>query len=372
METISLASGATYFNTPEPARQAAIAALDQHKTFYTEAAGTPGLRQAIARRYLDHNQRQVDAAHILVTPGTKQALYTVLQAILRPGDEVLVPAPNWGGLHQVLELLGARLVLLPTALADNYALDPGKLREHLSPKTRLFLFSNPCNPTGRRYSLEELASLVQVTQVFPELYLLSDEVYDLVTYGERVPSLLELPDPHHRHIVVNGFSKSFAMTGWRIGYAVLPPALVQPCAHFQQVTYAGVSEFVQDAALAILENYASLLPPFLEQLRENKSLMTQFLVSRGILFYPPDAAYYVFPDLAPYLSAELPTTLDLAGWLQEHYQLEILAGDLFGAPGFARLSFGIEKKQLQQALQRLGQALDELQDKRTQPASQIK
>ncbi|MGV3639875.1 MAG: aminotransferase class I/II-fold pyridoxal phosphate-dependent enzyme, partial [Adhaeribacter sp.] len=140
MENISLASGATYFNTPEAARQAAVAALDQHKTFYTEAAGTPGLRQAIANRYAQHNQTHVDAASILVTPGTKQALYNVLQAILRPGDEVLVPAPNWGGLHQVLELLGARLVALPTALADNYALQPEKLQQHLNAKTRLFLF----------------------------------------------------------------------------------------------------------------------------------------------------------------------------------------------------------------------------------------
>ncbi|MGV3504169.1 MAG: pyridoxal phosphate-dependent aminotransferase [Adhaeribacter sp.] len=372
MENISLASGATYFHTPEPARQAAIAALDQHKTFYTAAAGTPGLRQAIARRYLDHNQVSLDAANILITPGTKQALYTVLQAILRPGDEVLVPVPNWGGLHQVLELLGAKLVALPTALADNYALQPEKLQQLLSHKTRLFLFSNPCNPTCRRYSREELEALLAITSQYPELYIMSDEVYDLVTFGEKVPSLLELPDPNQRHIVVNGFSKSFAMTGWRIGYAVLPPSLLPSCVHFQQVMYAGVSEFVQEAAQAIMENYAALLPLFMEKLRENKDLASKFLVARGILFYPPEAGYYVFPDLAPYLSEELPTTLDLAAWLEQHYHLEILAGDLFGAPGFARLSFGIEKTQLQEALQRLGQALDELQRLAKPAPAQIK
>ena len=167
MEPISLASGATYFHTPEPASQAAIAAIQNHKTFYGEVAGTSVLREAIAGRYRHHNQAPVDPENILVTPGTKQALYNVLRAILRPGDEVLVPAPNWFGLHQVLETLDARLVLVPTVLSDNFALRPEKLRELMSARTRLFLFSNPCNPTGRRYSLEELQSwkLVRVSHV---------------------------------------------------------------------------------------------------------------------------------------------------------------------------------------------------------------
>ena len=371
METISLASGATYFHTPEPASQAAIAAIQNHKTFYGEVAGTSALREAIAGRYRHHNQAQVDPENILITPGTKQALYNVLRAILRPGDEVLVPAPNWFGLHQVLETLDARLVLVPTVLSDNFALRPEKLRELMSARSRLFLFSNPCNPTGRRYSLEELQNLMEVTATYPELYVLSDEVYDLLAYGERVPSLLELPDPQGRHIVVNGFSKSFGMTGWRIGYVVTPAALRQPCRQFQQATYSGVSEFVQEAALVLMRDYGHLLPPMLKILREHKAIMTQFLAARGILFFSPDAAYYVFPDLSRYLREDIPTITQLAAWLQTHYALEILPGDLFGAPGFARLSFGIEKSRLHEALHRLGQALEKLRGKKPAARQQL-
>jgi aspartate aminotransferase len=371
MELISLASGATYFNTPEPASQAAIAAIQHHKTFYGEVAGTSVLREAIAKRYLQHNQAQVSPENILITPGTKQALYNVLRAILQPGDEVLIPAPNWFGLHQILEPLGARLVQVPTVLSDSYALQPQKLQELISPRTRLFLFSNPCNPTGRRYSLEELQSLLQVTRKHPHLYVLADEVYDLLTFGERVPSLLELPDPQGRHIVVNGFSKSFAMTGWRIGYLITPADLSQPCRQFQEVTFSGVSEFVQEAALALMQGYRQILPPMLEILRANKMLMTQFLTGRGILFFSPDAAYYVFPDLSRYLKEELPTITQLAAWLKTHYALEILPGDLFGAPGFARLSFGIDKGQLQEALHRLGQALEALRSKIPAPQAEL-
>jgi aspartate aminotransferase len=371
MELISLASGATYFNSPEPARQAAIAAIQHHKTFYGEVAGTRVLREAIANRYQQHNQVQVNPENILITPGTQQALYNVLRAILHPGDEVLIPAPNWFGLHQLLEPLGARLVLVPTVLSDSYALRPKKLQELISPHTRLFLFSNPCNPTGRRYSLEELQNLLLVTRKYPDLYVLADEVYDLVTFGERVPSLLELPDPHGRHIVVNGFSKSFAMTGWRIGYLITPFALSQPCQQFQQVTYSGVSEFVQEAALAVMQDYGQILAPMVEILRENKVIMTQFLAARGILFFSPDAAYYVFPDLSRYLTEMIPTITQLAAWLKAQYALEILPGDLFGAPGFARLSFGIEKGRLQEALHRLALALEALRGKKPAPHPEL-
>jgi aspartate aminotransferase len=363
MEMISLASGATYFNTPEPARQAAIAAIQNNKTFYADVAGTRALREAIVQRYQQHNQARVDPDNILVTPGTKQALYNVLRAILKPGDEVVIPAPNWFGLHQVMEPLGVKLLLMPTSLADNYALRPGKLKELISPNTRLFIFSNPCNPTGRRYSPEEVEALLQVTRKHPDLYVLSDEVYDLVFYGERVPSLLEMDDPHQQHIVVNGFSKSFAMTGWRIGYVITPPSLREVCRQFQQATYSGVPEFVQEAAQVLVQHQATLLPPLLEILRENKMVMSHFLTARGILYYSPDGAYYTFPDLARYLTDALPTVTQLAAWLKERYGLEILPGDLFGAPGFARLSFGIEKERLQQALHRLGQALDALKGK---------
>lgn len=360
METISLASGAAYFNTPAVASQAAISAIQQHHTFYGQTAGTAGLRRVIAQRYQQYNYTAVSFDQIMITPGTKQALYNILHTILKPGDEVIIPAPNWFGLHQVLKQVQAKLILIPTTPADNYAIRPETLKQYITPRTRLFLFSNPCNPTGRIYNAPEIKSWLAVLAQFPPIYILADEIYDLVTYGERVPSLTEFPDPHQQHIVVNGFSKAFAMSGWRIGYLFTPPRLYQACVDFQQATFSGVSEFVQAAALAVMQQPKLVLAPMLKVFGQNKAIISEFLQEQYIPFFPPQGAYYVFPDLSAYLQKHIKTTTELAQYLEEKYALQILPGDLFGAAGYARLSFAIEPEKLPEALRRLNMAFQEL------------
>jgi len=360
MEKISLASGASYFLTPEPGSLAAVKAIQEHKTYYGLTEGTIALREAIAQRYRQVNKAVVSPDQILITPGTKQALFNVLSNILKPGDEVIVPMPNWFGLHQVLQTLQAQIILWPINPDNNYQLLPADLEKLITSKTRLLLISNPCNPTGRVYPEQEIQALLDVLEQHPHIYLLSDEIYDLVTYGKTIPSLAQFPDQHQRYLVVNGFSKAFAMSGWRIGYLITPPTLYAPCVAFQQTTFSGVSEFVQAAAQAVMADRNNVLPPMLAILSQQRAQILKFLEHHQIPVFRPEAAYYVFPDLSMFLSEAIPTTIALNEYLQENYALEILPGDYFGAPGYARLSFALPADKLNTALERLVGAFEQL------------
>ena len=360
MDHISFASGATYFNTPAVASEAAITAIQHHQTFYGPTAGTPALQEAIADRYRIYNNVTISPDNILITPGTKQALYNVLHTVLQPGDEVIIPAPNWFGLHEVLEQVEAKLVILPTDVKDNYNIPPALLQQYITPRTRLFLYCNPNNPTGRIYSKSEINSWLQVLNQYPDIYVLADEIYDLIVYEGKVTSLLEFPDENQQYVVVNGFSKSFAMSGWRIGYLVTPAALFEPCLHFQGATLSGISEFVQAAAQAAIEQASSILPDFLQILQQNKDKMSQVFTRRKIPFLSPQAAYYLFPDLSAFLHSEINTTLKLVSFLKENYALEIMPGEYFGAPGFARFSFALAPEKLEMGLDRLQRTLQTL------------
>ena len=360
MEQISFASGATYFNTPAAASEAAIQAIRQNQTFYGPTAGTPALRKAIANRYQQYNSISISPENILITPGTKQALFNVAHTLLKPGDEVIIPAPNWFGLHEVLEQVGAKLVILPTSMKDNYAIPPEVLRRYISPRTRLFLYSNPNNPTGRIYSKSEISSWLEVIASFPDVYVLADEIYDLVVYNNKVPSLLEFPDENQKHVVVNGFSKAFAMSGWRIGYLFTPATLIPKCLHFQQATISGVSVFVQAAAQEVIRHAPYIIPDFQQILRQNKDKMGQVFTRLNLAFYNPQAAYYFFPNLTAFLNGEIDTTKKLGNFLNENYALEIMPGEYFGAPGYARFSFALKPEKLEQGLTRLQKAFQTL------------
>lgn len=358
MESISLASGATYFPSPDSAGQAAITAIRNNKTYYGLAQGTVALREALANRYLEQNQTTLSPEQILITPGTKMALFNILSQLIKPGDEVILPVPNWFGLQLILEQLLAVPVYLPTFPENNYDLDLENLETLITPRTRLFLFCNPCNPTGRVYTTEEVQAVLDVLNPYPEIYILSDEIYDFVTYGKRVPSLCEFEDPAQRHIVVNGFSKSFAMSGWRIGYLIMPLPLVKSCVQFQDTIYSGVSEFVQEAALQTVLNLNTILPPMLEVLAQNKAILKDFLTELQVPFFEPEAAYYIFPDLSEYLKGDIHTGLRLCEYLCDEFKVEIRPGEYFGAPGFARISFALEPIQLATALERLRAGLE--------------
>lgn len=364
MEVISLAVGSTYFRSPEAATSAAVEALHDGKTYYGPAQGTPELRKTISQKYKAAGVAATPE-QVLITPGTKQALYNLFTILLRQGDEVVVPTPAWFGFHELMKYSNGSLVPLPTKLEEDYRLTPEMLRATLTERTRILLLTNPGNPTGRVYSQAELEALLEVTNAFPNLYVLSDEIYDLVTYGSPVVSLLSCKGAKAaRTIVVNGFSKSFAMSGWRLGFILGPEELITKCTDFQSATMAGVSEFVQDAAQAALESQEQALPQMQEVLTHNRTIMQKGLDAiPEVRYYLPDGAYYFFPDLSHYLNRTsitgeiIQTSTDLCRYLRACYNLELASGDNFGAPGHVRMSFAVETPHLQDAMQRLRQGL---------------
>ncbi|WP_266205450.1 pyridoxal phosphate-dependent aminotransferase [Pontibacter kalidii] len=364
MEVISLAAGSSYFRSPEAATEAAIAALQNGKTSYGPTAGTPSLRKTISQKY-KADGIVVHPEQVLVTPGAKQALYNLFTVLLKEGDEVVVPTPAWFGFQELLRYSPATGIALPTSISEGYKLTPDMLRSTLTHRTRILLLTNPGNPTGRMYTKPELEALLEVVNEFPNLYLISDEIYDLVTYGRPFTSILSCQGAKAaRTIVVNGFSKSFAMSGWRLGFILGPESVLRRCIDFQQATLSGVSVFVQDAAEAALKARARELPPMQEVLAKNREIMQKGLDAiPHVSYYLPDGAYYFFPDLSYYLNYTsitgevLKTTPDLCRYLRGCYNLELAPGDNFGAPGHVRMSFAIEPNRLQEAMQRLRQGL---------------
>ncbi|WP_299821689.1 aminotransferase class I/II-fold pyridoxal phosphate-dependent enzyme [uncultured Pontibacter sp.] len=364
MDLISLASGASYFASPAMATAAAIAALQAGHTSYGPTEGTPGLRQAVSQKYKSMGQ-DVEPEQVMITPGSKQALFNLFTVLLRQGDEVVVPTPAWFGFHELMKYSCGTLVPLPTKQEEGYTLTPDMLRQALNENSRILLLTNPGNPTGRIYTKEELEALLQVTKQFPNLYIISDEIYDHITYSQPYTSLLSCMGAKKENtILVNGFSKNFAMSGWRIGYILGPQELVNKCIDFQASTFSGVSVFLQEAAQATLEQSDNALKQMLPVLSENRHLMADALDSMaGVSYHLPDGAYYFFPDFSACLQKKTPqgkllqSSMDLANYLQENYKLSIAPGENFGAPGHARLSFAVEKNKLQEAMERLNDAL---------------
>lgn len=361
-DLISLASGYGSFAVPPAAAEAAIRVIQAGPLPVGEASGLPALRQALADQYQRPSPAAaVSASQVLVTPGAKSALFALLSTLLRPHDEVLLPTPNWFGFTQLIERVGGQARFLPLASEDNYALTPAALEATITPRTRILLLSNPNNPTGRVYNRNELAALLEVTQRYPDLYVVSDEIYNLITFGlEPVPSLLEFPDPQERHVVVNGFSKSLALIGWGVGYLVAPAAVAAACAAWQFATSVVVPAPNQHAALAATQQARSIAASLLEQLQPTReALLTGLARFPEVVPGQPDGTYYAFPDLRAYLSPAVPPATAAAELTAKFRQagVDMVDGTSCGAPGFFRMSYAVPEPVLHEALHRMSRVL---------------
>ncbi|OUJ74149.1 pyridoxal phosphate-dependent aminotransferase [Hymenobacter crusticola] len=353
-EVISLASGYGNFAPPPAAIERATAVLRSGQLPISSIEGLPALRAALAARYAASS---VSADQIVVTAGTKPALFALLKAVLRPGDEVLLPTPNWFGFWKLIEQAGGIVRPLSLAAADNYALHPATLEAALTPRTRVLLLSNPNNPTGRVYHRTELDAVLGVTRQHPGLFVLSDEIYNFITFGaEPVPSLLDWADPLGQHLVVNGFSKSLALIGWGVGYLVAPATLARACAAWQFSTAAAVPVPNQLAALAATESASAIASQLLAQLAANRTLLLNGLASLPqVSCSAPEATYYAFPDFTAYIDPSLSPEAASAAFVArlQAAGVGVVDGATCGAPGFARLSYAVPTGDLQEALYRL-------------------
>lgn len=360
---LSLASGYGDFAVPAVALEAATAALagaqrEGTPLAVSAIAGQPELREALAQRYRERGAAGLTAEQVLVTGGAKSGLFAVLCELLQPGDEVLLPTPNWFGFHELVRRAGGTLRTLPLTATDNYALRPEALRAALTPATRLLMVSNPNNPTGRVYARAEWAALLAVTADFPQLWVLSDEIYEGICFGpEPVPTLLALPDPHQRHVVVSGFSKSLGLAGWGVGCLVAPPALAQAVAARLFSTGAPVPVLAQAAALAATQHAEAIGAALCAQLIPVRRLLLAALAALpgAPVLVAPEGTYYVFADFTRFLDPHLPAAVASAHLVQRLATggVAVVDGATCGAPGFVRLSYAVAEAPLRQALAQL-------------------
>ncbi|MEE4295997.1 MAG: pyridoxal phosphate-dependent aminotransferase [Wenzhouxiangella sp.] len=360
-DVISLSMGEPDFDTPEHIRAAAIDAINSGKTRYTAVDGTPELKQAIIEKLARDNKLDYKPDQILVSNGAKQSIYNLLQATIDPGNEVLIPAPYWVSYPDMVRLADGEPVILKTTPETNYLITPAQLAASITPQTRMLMLNSPSNPTGQAYSREQLANLGEVLLEHPRIMICSDDIYEHIWWAdEPFTSIGEVvPELKDRLIVVNGVSKGYAMTGWRIGYAAGHPDLIKQMRKVQGQSTSNPCSVSQAAATAALAGDQSCVVDMCTAFRQRHDWLQPALDALpGVSCRPGMGAFYLFADFSGAIEAlGLSDDLELAEFLLEKAGVASVPGTAFGAPGHLRLSFACGLETLQAAVERIAKAL---------------
>ncbi len=353
VNVISLAAGEPDFDTPEHVKEATIAALRDGKTKYTPSAGIPPLREAIAAKLTSENNLQYTAPQIVVGCGAKHSLYNVFQIMLEPGDEVIIPSPYWVSYPEFVSLAGGTPVIVPTDQAHDFRITPGQLAAAITPRTRAFVLNSPSNPTGMGYDRAAQEALAQVLRAHPQVAIVSDEIYELLTYRgfTHVSFAAAAPDLHQRTFTVNGFSKTFSMTGWRLGYVACPDrASADAIQCLQDQSTTGTTSFAQYGALAALKGGTECVLRMRQAFDERRAWLVAALNAiPGVRCLDPQGAFYVFPDISAW---GVPST-ELCLRLLDEAHVAPVPGAAFGADAHIRISFATGMDQLREAVTRI-------------------
>jgi aspartate/methionine/tyrosine aminotransferase len=325
-------------------------------------SGLTELRQAVADNAHRYSGIDTDPRRVIITNGGKQAVYMAMAALLDPGDEALLPSPYWVTYPETVSLAGATPVVVPTTIDDGFKVSPEMLERSRTPRTKLLVFVSPSNPTGAVYSPDEIKALGNWA-ADNEVWILTDEIYQRLVYGEATFTSLpgavaELGD---RWVLVNGVAKSYAMTGWRLGWLIGPPDVVEAAGRLQSHLTSNVSNISQRAAIAALTGPQDVVDTMREAFDRRRQTMVALLGAiDGVRCLEPLGAFYTFPDLSAFLGGRFTSSLDLATWVLEEAGVAIVPGEAFGAPGYARLSYALADDDLVRGMERLGAALGSL------------
>ncbi len=360
-DVIGLGMGEPDFDTPEHIREAAIEAIRQGQTRYTAVDGTPALKQAIIDKFKRENGLSFNAKQIIVSSGAKQSIYNLMVALLNPGDEVIVPAPYWVSYPDMALLADGRPVIVSCGPESQFKLTAEQLEAAITDKTRLLMLNSPSNPTGMAYTSDELKALGEVLARHPQVYICSDDIYEHIYWGdEPYQCLLNVcPELQERTITVNGVSKAYAMTGWRIGYAAAPEALVAGMRKVQGQSTSNPCSVSQAAATAALNGDQSCIAEMNQAFRQRHDFIVQALNEiPGFSCQPGQGAFYAFPDVREAMrKAGFDNDVDFAEHLLNQAKVATVPGSAFGAEGFLRLSYATSIDVLQEALNRIRQAV---------------
>jgi aspartate aminotransferase len=358
-DIVALTLGEPDFDTPKHIRAAAAEAIEHGHTHYAPVAGVLELKEAISRKLKRENGLEYAANQIVVANGVKQAINNAILSVIGPGDEVIILAPYWVSYEASVRFAGGTPVVLQSTVAENYKVPADRIAAAITPATKLLIINSPCNPTGAVWSKAELEAIAAVVRSNPRMLVLADEIYEYILFEGELTSFATLPGMLERTITLNGFSKGFAMTGWRLGYAASPLLIAQAMARMQSIISAGANAFVQRAAIVALDGPRDDVITMREAYRHRRDLVIAKLRAiPGVKIADIPGTFYAFPDVSPFLGDR--TVDELCDWLLEKHGVATVTGTAFGAPNSLRLSFATSETDLLKALERITAGLNDL------------
>ena len=365
IDIISLSLGEPDFNTPDFIKDAAIKAINDNYNSYTPVNGYLALREAICRKFKRDNLLDYNANQIVVSTGAKQSLANVVMVLVNPGDEVLLPAPFWVSYEAMVNLADGVPVPITTSIQNDFKITPEQLEKAITPKTKLIFFNSPNNPSGSVYSREEYRALADVLAKYPNIYIISDEIYEHILFEGTNFSFACFDDMYDRTITVNGVSKSFAMTGWRVGYIGAPDWIAKACNKMQGQITSGTNCIAQMATIAALDAPVSKIKFMVDEFKERRALVLGLLSKiKGVVLNEPEGAFYVFPNISYFFGktiagVKVSNASDLSMLILEKANVATVTGDAFGAPDCIRLSYATSKELLTDAIGRIAKLLED-------------
>lgn len=362
-DIISLSLGEPDFNTPDFLKDAAKKAIDENYSTYSPVDGYVELKQAICKKFKRDNNLDYTPASIVVSTGAKQSLYNIAQVMLNDGDEVILPAPYWVSYNEIIKLSGGIPVEVPTSVDSDFKITPEQLEKAITPKTKMIWYSSPCNPSGSVYSREELTALAKILENHPNIYVVSDEIYEHINFSGTFCSIASIPGMFEKTITVNGISKAFAMTGYRIGYMGAPEFIAKACTKMQGQVTSGANSIAQRATIAAVEADPSVLNYMVEAFHKRRDLVVSLVRDiPGLKLNVPEGAFYVFPDVSHYFGKTLRGTKienadDLSMYILSEANVATVTGSAFGNPECVRMSYATSEELLTEAFRRIKEVL---------------
>jgi len=365
-DIISLSIGEPDFNTPDFIKEAAKKAIDNNITRYTPVPGILEVRKAISEKFKRDNNLTYTPEQVVVSTGAKQSIANVILSLVNPGEEVIVPIPYWVSYIETIKLAEGIPVTIPTSVESNFKITPEQLKNAITPKTKLMVFSTPCNPSGSVYSKEELKALADVIIQYPDLYVISDEIYEYINFVGKHESLAQFDFIYDRVITVNGVSKGYAMTGWRIGYIGAPKWIADACEKMQGQFTSGTCSIAQMAAMEGIKANPSVTFEMRDAFKKRRDLVLGLLKEiPGMKTNVPDGAFYIFPDISYYFGKsygnyKIKNSNDLSMYLLEEGNVALVSGDAFGDDNCIRFSYATSEDKLIESVKRVKEALAKL------------
>lgn len=362
-DIIGLSLGEPDFNIPDFIKEAAIEAIHQNYSKYSPVDGYLDLKEAICEKFKRDNHLIYTPSQISVATGAKQCLANVALVMLNKGDEVILPAPYWVSYSDIVKIAEGIPVEVRTTIENDFKITPQQLEAAITPKTKMIWFSSPCNPTGSVYSREELEGLAVVLRKHPNIFIVSDEIYEHINFTERHVSIAEIDGMFERTITVNGVSKAFAMTGWRIGYIGAPEWITKACTKMQGQITSGANAIAQRATIAAVKAPVSKIQYMIDEFKKRRDLVLELLSEiEGFKLNIPEGAFYVFPDISYFFGKTLKgqkieTASDFSLFLLENAHVATVTGEAFGDDNCIRISYAASEKELREAIHRIKEAL---------------